>query len=265
MAHNRLRPEPPAMLALLHAVEALARQAGVAIMDVYAHDFEVVHKADASPLTLADARAEALIVPGLQALDPGVPVVAEEAVARDGAPAVGRRFWLVDPLDGTREFVLRNGEFTVNMALVEDGVPVLGVVYAPALDRMFCGAPGFGAWLEEGGQRRTIACRPRPAAGATVAVSRAYGDGVELQAWLATQQVAAQVAAGSALKFGLLAAGEADLYPRFGRTMEWDTAAGHAVLLAAGGQVQDLRGQALGYGKPGFENPHFLALSLALS
>jgi 3'(2'), 5'-bisphosphate nucleotidase len=250
------------MQKLLHAVEALAREAGSAILEVYASDFAVEHKADASPLTLADARAEAIIVAALQTLDPGTPVVAEEAVARQGPPVVGGRFWLVDPLDGTREFVLRNGEFTVNIALVVEGVPVLGVVFAPALDRLFSGLPGQSAWLEEAGQRRRIACRVRPAAGATLAVSRAHGDGAELQAWVATQPVAARVAAGSALKFGLLAAGEADLYPRFGRTMEWDTAAGHALLLAAGGDVQDLHGKPLRYGKPGFENPNFLALSL---
>ncbi len=251
--------EPVARLALLGQVEALARRAGAAILEVYASDFEVVHKADASPLTWADERAEAIIVPALQALDPGAAVVAEEACAAGRVPQVGRRFWLVDPLDGTREFVLRNGEFTVNIALVEDGLPVLGVVYAPALGRMFAGVPGQGAWLDDATGRRRIVCRPLPASGATLAVSRAYGDGPALQAWLAGQRVAARVAAGSALKFGLLAAGEADLYPRFGRTMEWDTAAGHAVLRAAGGDVLDLRGAPLRYGKPGFDNPDFVA------
>lgn len=260
--------KPGEMLRLLAEVEALARCAGAAIMQVYGSDFAVVQKADASPLTLADERAEALIVPGLQALDPGVPVVAEEACAAGRVPQVGRRFWLVDPLDGTREFVLRNGEFTVNIALVEDGTPVLGVVYAPALGRMFAGVPGQGAWLADdantvAGGRRPIACRALPAAGATLAVSRAHGDGPALQAWLAKQHVAARVAAGSALKFGLLAAGEADLYPRFGRTMEWDTAAGHALLRAAGGEVLDLQGQPLHYGKPGFDNPDFVAVTRA--
>jgi 3'(2'), 5'-bisphosphate nucleotidase len=245
--------------ALLAEVEALARRAGVAILEIYATDFSVEHKADASPLTLADERAEALIVPALQALDPGTPVVAEEACAAGRVPQVGRRFWLVDPLDGTREFVQRNGEFTVNIALVEDGAPVLGVVYAPALGRLFAGVPGQGAWLEDAAGRRAIGCRACPAAGATLAMSRAYGEGPALDAWLATQRVAGRRAAGSALKFGLLAAGEADLYPRFGRTMEWDTAAGHAVLRAAGGEVLDLQGQPLRYGKPGFDNPHFVA------
>ncbi len=250
---------PGDLLSLLAEVEALARRAGEAILQVYASDFDVVQKADTSPLTLADERAEVLIVPALQALDPGVPVVAEEACAAGRVPEVGSRFWLVDPLDGTREFVLRNGEFTVNIALVEHGAPVLGVVYAPALNRLYAGVPGQGAWLEDAFGRRRMACRPMPAAGATLAVSRAHGDGAELQAWLATQRVAARVAAGSALKFGLLAAGEADLYPRFGRTMEWDTAAGHAVLRAAGGEVLDLQGQPLRYGKPGFDNPNFIA------
>jgi 3'(2'), 5'-bisphosphate nucleotidase len=249
-------------LPTLAEVERIARAAGAAVMQVYEGDFAVRSKADASPLTLADEAAEALIVPALRALTPGWPVVAEEAYARGEAVDPGERFWLVDPLDGTREFVERNGEFTVNIALVDRGEPVLGVVHAPALARLFAGARGQGAWLAEGGGRRTIACRRVPAGGAVVACSRAHGDAARLDAFLAPRAVAARVAVGSALKFGLLAAGEADLYPRFGRTMEWDTAAGHAVLAAAGGRVCDLQGRALRYGKPGFENPDFVAQGL---
>lgn len=248
---------------LLDPIEALARQAGALILAIYGQDFEVQHKADASPLTLADERAEACIAPALRALTPGVPVVAEEACSAGDVPEVGARFWLVDPLDGTREFAQRNGEFTVNIALIEHGQPVLGVVYAPALDALYAGcAPTAGsgqAWFKHAGQQRLLAGRAMPAAGCTVAVSRAHGDGPQLQAWLAARRVAGQRAAGSALKFGLLAAGEADVYPRFGRTMEWDTAAGHAVLRAVGGDVLDLQGQPLRYGKPGFDNPHFVA------
>jgi 3'(2'), 5'-bisphosphate nucleotidase len=250
-------------LELLHQVEAIARAAGELILQVYGTDFEVRGKADASPVTLADEQAEALITPALRALipgGPGVPVVAEEAASRGDLPAACERFWLVDPLDGTREFVQRNGEFTVNIGLVHDGQPVLGVVLAPALGRLYAGVPGLGAWLVgDDGLRQAIRCRPLPAAGATLAVSRAYGDAQRLQEWLQGRPVAQRVPAGSALKFGLLAAGQADLYPRFGRTMEWDTAAGHAVLLAAGGQVRDVAGQPLRYGKPGFENPDFIA------
>ncbi|MDE2081743.1 MAG: 3'(2'),5'-bisphosphate nucleotidase CysQ [Burkholderiales bacterium] len=250
---------------LLPRIERLAREAGALILEVYGSDFAVRGKADASPVTAADERAEALIVPALQALTPGWPVVAEEAVARGAAPgagALGDRFWLVDPLDGTREFVSRNGEFTVNIALVERGVPVLGVVYVPVPDRLYAGVVGHGAWLEEGGARRAIACRAEPAEGPTLAGSRSHGDEVALTAWLQGRPVAARITAGSSLKFGLVATGQADCYPRLGRTMEWDTAAGDAVLRAAGGCVLDLAGAPLRYGKPGFENPHFVACGL---
>lgn len=248
---------------LLQAVEAIARAAGQAIMAVYASDFAVLGKPDASPLTEADLRAEAIITPALRALLPGVPVVAEEAHARGECDAVvgqgGAAFWLVDPLDGTREFVARNGEFTVNIALVRDGEPVLGVVVAPALGRLYAGERGQGAWLEDGGARRPIHCRRVPAAGLHVVTSRVHGDRAAIDALLHGQAVAQHLAAGSSLKFGLLASGLADVYPRYGRTMEWDTAAGQAVLVAAGGAVRDTAGQPLRYAKPGFENPHFIA------
>jgi 3'(2'), 5'-bisphosphate nucleotidase len=255
---NLTLPPVGVPLPALDAVEAIARAAGQVILQIYGTDFSVTHKSDASPLTLADEAAEALIVPALQALLPGVPVVAEEAAARGDLPAAAALFWLVDPLDGTREFVARNGEFTVNIALVAHGVPVLGVLLAPALGRLFSGVPGQGAWLDDAAGRRAIHCRRTPAEGATVAASRAYGDAEALGAFLQGRNVACRVAAGSALKFGLVASGEADLYPRFGRTMEWDTAAGHAVVLAAGGRVCDVAGQPLRYGKPGYANPDFI-------
>jgi 3'(2'), 5'-bisphosphate nucleotidase len=186
--------------------------------------------------------------------------VAEEAVAAGLAPTtVGERFWLVDPLDGTKEFVSRNGEFTVNVALVQDGEPVLGVVLAPALGRLFGGAAGLGSFVEDSAGRRPAAARETPAEGATVVSSRSHGDADALARFLGDRPVASSVAAGSSLKFCLVAAGEADVYPRLGRTMEWDTAAGDAVLRAAGGRVTDLEGTLLRYGKPGFENPHFVA------
>lgn len=244
---------------LLPRVEALARAAGKLILEVYRTDFAVQDKADNSPVTLADERAEALITPALQGLRPTWPVVAEEAAARGEAPAPEACFWLVDPLDGTREFIARNGEFTVNIALIRRGQPVLGVVYLPVPDRLYAGVVGQGAWLEADGLRRAIAARVPPAAGAVLACSRSHGDLEATQAWLQGRPVAAWVPAGSSLKFGLIAAGEADLYPRLGRTMEWDTAAGHAVLAAAGGSVCDLDGRPLRYGKPGFENPFFVA------
>ena len=256
---------PESLQRLLPHVEQLARDAGALILEVYGGDFAVRGKADASPVTEADERAEALIVPALQALTPAWPVVAEEAMARGAAPApaaLGDGFWLVDPLDGTREFVSRNGEFTVNIALVRQGVPVLGVVYVPVADRLYAGLQGQGAWLQEGGRRAAVRCRAQPPEGPTLAGSRSHGDEAALTAWLQGRPVAARITAGSSLKFGLVAAGQADLYPRLGRTMEWDTAAGDAVLRAAGGCVQDLAGAPLRYGKPGFENPHFVARGL---
>ena len=243
----------------LQALADIARAAGAVIMAVYATDFAVRGKDDQSPVTEADEAAERLIVPALQALTPDIPVVAEEAVAAGQVPMIGTSFWLVDPLDGTREFVSRNGEFTVNIALVHAGEPVLGVVYAPALGRLFAGARGAGAWAEDAQGRRAIRCRPVPEAGLTVVASRSHGDAAALEAFLAGRRVAALANAGSSLKLCLVAAGEADLYPRLGRTMEWDIAAGHAVLAAAGGRVADLAGAPLRYGKPGFENPHFAA------
>ena len=244
---------------LLGRVRDIALRAGDAVLAVYATDFAVRGKADASPVTEADERAEALIVAALQALTPDIAIVAEEAVAAGRTPALGDRFWLVDPLDGTREFVHRNGEFTVNIALVENGAPALGVVHAPALGRLFGGAVGVGAFVEEGGERRAIRCRRPPREGLAVLASRSHGDAAALAAFLAGRDVASVGYAGSSLKLCLVASGEADLYPRFGRTMEWDIAAGHAVLAAAGGSVTDLAGQPLRYGKPGLENPHFVA------
>ena len=250
---------------LLPAVEHIARQAGALILQVYASDFAVRDKADASPVTEADERAEQCIVAALQELTPGVPIIAEEAAARGDTPEPGARFsrfsrfWLVDPLDGTREFVSRNGEFTVNIALIECGDPVLGVVFEPAADRLVAGVVGLGAWRHDGQGRRAIACRRSAAEGVVLACSRSHGDEAAMLAWLGSRRVLRRIAVGSSLKFGLIAAGDADLYLRLGRTMEWDTAAGHAVLRAAGGQVLDLQGAPLRYGKPGFENPHFVA------
>lgn len=247
---------------LLEALVPIVRAAGAVVMDLYRTDFAVRGKDDASPVTEADERAEALIVPALETLLPGVPVVAEEAVAAGRLPALGRRFWLVDPLDGTKEFIGRNGEFTVNIALVEDGEPVLGTVFAPAIERLFLGASGVGAFVEEDGHRRPIRCRAVAPAGLTVVASRSHGDAAALDAFLGGRRVAALTNAGSSLKLCLVAAGEADLYPRLGRTMEWDIAAGHAVLAAAGGRVLTLAGEPLRYGKPGLDNPHFVASGL---
>lgn len=247
------------MSVLLEQVIDISRVAGEQVLQVYRSDFEVRGKEDASPVTEADERAEVLILGALARCSPGIPVVSEEAAAAGHIPEVGQRFWLVDPLDGTREFINRNGEFTVNIALIEAGEPVLGVVLAPALGRLFAGARGCGAFIEEAGVRKPIECREASPAGLDVVASRSHGDAQALDAFLAGRQVRSLKSAGSSLKICLVAAGEADLYPRLGRTMEWDIAAGHAVLLAAGGQLLTLQHEPLRYGKPGLDNPHFYA------
>ena len=171
----------------------------------------------------------------------------------------GNRFWLVDPLDGTKEFISRNGEFTVNIALIEDGRPLLGVVHIPALSTTYGGiVPGI-ARRRRDSTSSAIAARKPPADGVIVLSSRSHGDAEAMEAFLGAEQVGGHRTAGSALKFCLVAEGIADLYPRLGRTMEWDTAAGHAIVLAAGGRVTTLDGAELIYGKPGFDNPHFVA------
>lgn len=247
---------------LCEEIAAIAREAGKVILDIYATDFAVDNKTDASPVTLADERAEAVILAGLARIAPDIPAISEEAASAGRIPDVHDRFWLVDPLDGTKEFISRNGEFTVNIALVEHGEPVLGVVYAPALDRLFAGVVGAGAHVEERGVRSAIECRRVPLEGCTVVSSRSHGNEEPLAEFLAGRRVARSVFAGSSLKLCLIAAREADIYPRFGRTMEWDIAAGHAVVRAAGGHVRTLEGSELRYAKPGLDNPHFVASGL---
>lgn len=238
-------------------------------MAIYARaDFGERAKADASPVTDADHAAEAIILAGLRRLTPEVPVVAEEEVAAGRVPAIeGRPFWLVDPLDGTKEFVRRNGEFTVNIALVDAGRLVLGMVQAPASGRLWrgivagAGRDGFAEVVAPDGTARRIHVRAVPSDGVTVYTSRTHGRYSDLDIWLRGQgiTVAERKIAGSSLKFCLIAAGEADLYPRFGPTNEWDTAAGQAVLEAAGGSVRREDGTPLTYGKPRFANPWFIA------
>jgi 3'(2'), 5'-bisphosphate nucleotidase len=246
-------------MTLLEELIPIAREAGAAILEVYATDFGVLRKGDASPVTEADERAEAIILERLAKLTPDIPIVSEEAASRGSIPATGRSFWLVDPLDGTKEFINRNGEFTVNIALIDGGAPVLGVVLAPALNCLYAGGGGARAYREDSERRRNIACAPARPEGLSVVSSRSHGDAYALERFVSGKRVTSCVSAGSSLKFCLVATGQADLYPRFGRTMEWDTAAGHAILLAAGGKVTDLAAKPLSYGKPGFENPSFVA------
>lgn len=256
---------------LLAALVDLAIRAGREILAVAATDFAVEIKADASPVTAADARAEAVILAGLATLLPGVGIVAEEESAAGRRPTdLGRRFLLVDPLDGTREFVNHSGEYTVNIALMEDGRPIAGVVHAPALAEVHAGRVGLGAAHGRIAADGTIAwtpiaVRPAPRSGLAVLASRSHCS-AETEELLARLPVADRIAAGSSLKFCRLAEGAADFYPRLGRTMEWDTAAGDAVLTSAGGLVVTLDGRPLAYGKRGrpedadFANPWFLAL-----
>ncbi len=257
--------DPAEIKAIVEEIRTLALQAGAAIMRIYDMNFTVEHKADESPITEADRAADAIIVAGLEARFPHIPVVTEERAQSHSEASVVGRFFLVDPLDGTREFVSRNGEFTVNIALIEDGRPVLGVVYAPAAGRLFYTSPD-GSAVEEpapldsgnthAGHPVSVRCADNAAL--CVVASRSHRDQAT-DDYIANYAVEAFHSAGSSLKFCLIAAGEADLYPRLGRTMEWDTAAGHAVLAAAGGRVDRLDGEALLYGKSGLENPHFVA------
>jgi 3'(2'), 5'-bisphosphate nucleotidase len=248
---------------LLPAVCDIARQASAAIMTVYATNFLAKRKADGSPVTEADTAAEAVILPALRAQTPDIPIVSEEHVANSEAPDIsGGSFWLVDPLDGTHEFLKRNDEFTVNIGLIVDLEPVFGVLYAPALDALYFGAGDGSAMCSlNSDEAQPIACREISPDGIDVLVSRSHQQGDQIDKYLANKNVHSLIPCGSALKFGRLAAGEADLYPRFGPTSEWDTAAGHAIIRAAGGEVKTFNGQPLAYGKiqDKFLNPGFVA------
>ena len=254
--------------AILAALERLAVEAGQAIMDVYNSEFSVTAKADASPVTQADRAAEKIILEGLRTAFPGVPCVAEEETVEGVVPPnLGCTFFMIDPLDGTKEFVKRRPHFTVNIALVCDGVPEIGVVYAPCAGRFFAGRPGKAEAYEitEGkGSRRYQIHGRESRQPLTIVASRSHLT-AETEDFIKKFAAAEIVSVGSSLKFCLLAAGEADIYPRFGRTMEWDTAAGDAVLRAAGGTTYTLDGTPLVYGKRNqgndadFANPHFVS------
>lgn len=243
----------------------LAVMAGAEIMAIYATDFSAKAKGDLTPVTEADEAAEKIILSGLAKIGGSVPVISEEAASAGKIPEVADKFFLVDPLDGTKEFISKNGEFTVNIALVEHGVPAAGVVYAPALKRIFWGERGHGAAQgvidgDAASAWQPLGVRALPSDGAVVVASRSHRDQAT-EDYLKKVKVKSLCSAGSSLKFCLVAAAEADLYPRFGRTMEWDTAAGHAVLLAAGGKVVTVDGPDLTYGKRarGYDNPGFIA------
>ncbi|MBE0553042.1 MAG: 3'(2'),5'-bisphosphate nucleotidase CysQ [Rhodobacteraceae bacterium] len=252
---------------LIPTIRRLALEAGDRIMEVYnGPDFEVKAKGDASPVTVADEAADALISAGLRAAFPDVVLITEEQAASHALSA--KTFLIVDPLDGTKEFVQRRGDFTVNIAYVQDGVPLRGVVYAPAQGRLFY-TQSDGTAVEEtgaldkdrpGNLRRITVSQPDNGALMVVA-SKSHRDQAT-DDYIGKYAVKDMKSAGSSLKFCLVATGEADLYPRLGRTMEWDTAAGDAVLRGAGGQVVRFDDHSpLAYGKPGWDNPFFIALS----
>jgi 3'(2'), 5'-bisphosphate nucleotidase len=249
---------------LAAALLPLTLRAGEAVMRVYEGDFAVERKSDDSPLTLADLESQRVILEGLARLTPGVPVLSEESAQ---APWSERRswheLWVVDPLDGTREFVKRNGEFTINIALVVDHEPLLGVVSAPAIGHLYWGAAGVGAFRRKPGESQTRIGISTPAQPLRVVGSRSHGS-PETEAYLARLDRHVQTSVGSSLKFCLIAEGSADLYPRFGPTCEWDTAAGQAVLESAGGHVTRLDGHRLTYNRRDtLVNGNFLAFGHA--
>ena len=250
------------------AITVTALKAGQVIMDIYSGSIEVELKDDRSPVTAADKAAEVVILDDLREIAPDIPIISEEAASEGHVPDVGRCFFLVDPLDGTKEFISRNGEFTVNIALIVSGKPVVGMVYAPARKQFYRGIYGKGAQQaqisvnQDPGNAiwKPIACKDAPMGARIAVASRSHGD-AETAAFLESAGVSETIQAGSSLKFCLIAAGEAQIYPRMGRTMEWDTAAGQAVLEAAGGTVITKEGPPLIYGKRerGYDNPHFIA------
>lgn len=243
---------------MLSAVVDLARAAGAAIMVCYGEAVAVEHKADRSPLTLADRAAHRVIVEGLAALDPLTPVISEEGRIPDfPVRKEWPRFWLVDPLDGTKEFIKRNGEFTVNISLIEDGEPVLGVVFAPAIDTTYWASRGLGAWRQHGDDapERIYSTACDPAGPVTIVESRSHPS-AELEQYLRSFTVSRRISIGSSLKFCSVAEGAADIYPRLGPTMEWDVAAGDCIFRNSGRTGQRL--SPLTYNKPDLRNASFV-------
>ena len=244
---------------LMEGLILSALKAGAEIWRIFEAGFEVEVKSDASPVTIADRAAEAIILEAILRLSPDIPVVAEEEAAAGRTPEVGDRFFLVDPLDGTKEFVRKGTDFTVNIGLIEDAAPTLGVIYAPARNELYAGdvKTGLAWWSRDGAPRMALKCRA-PQTPPTALASKSH-DVPATEAYLKAVGCGERISVGSSLKFCLLARGDADIYPRPSPTMEWDTAAGHAILLAAGGKAFAPSGEPLRYGKPDFFNPGFVA------
>lgn len=250
------------LLKLARELIPVVRAAGEIELAYFRSGAEVIDKSDGSPVTLADQEAEKLIAARLHDLCPGIPMVGEESVAAGLIPDIsGGEFWLVDPLDGTREFITGSGDFTVNIALLRNFSPVMGIIYAPVADELYFGADGQAFMSLQGKQERKIGVRKAPPEGLTVVASKRHGDPERLNDFLRNKKVAQMTSRSSSLKFCILAAGQADFYPRLGPTGEWDTAAGDAILQAAGGKVRTLDGRPLAYGKTErkFLNPEFVA------
>jgi 3'(2'), 5'-bisphosphate nucleotidase len=243
-------------LSLLPNIEKLAVKAGEAIAPFYQRNVAVQCKEDDSPVTEADLAAHHVIVDGLEELTPDIPIISEESESYDSVER-SAFFWLVDPLDGTKSFICGENEFTVNIALIENSRTVMGVIYLPIQKILYSGLIGQGAWKEMDGERTAIKVRDIDETGIDVVKSRSHAT-PQVDGFLADKQVKGLVKASSSLKFCLVAEGQADLYPRFGRTMEWDTGAGQAIVEAAGGSMTTLEGDAFAYGKSGFENPGFI-------
>ena len=245
---------------LLDELAEAAREAGEAILRIVRQGFDVHTKADSSPVTEADRAAELIVLAALARSAPGVPVIAEEEVAAGRFPRHGSTYFLVDPLDGTKEFVRGGDDYTVNIGLIEYGLPTLGIVYAPSVGHAYGGFTGGGSWSEVNGERREIRVRPRGSR-LTAVASKSHLNQATLDYLDHAAGSCDYVAIGSSLKFCLLADGHADIYPRASPTSEWDTAAGHAVLLAAGGLADGPDGEPLAYGKRAFINRAFVATS----
>lgn len=242
---------------LLEAIAIAAREAGAAILEIVERGFDVEHKLDLSPVTEADRAAELIILASLERAAPAIPVVAEEEVAAGRIPTIGDIFFLVDPLDGTKEFVRGGDDYTVNIGLIANGKPLLGAVFAPARGALYAGLVGTCAWIEDESGRRDIRTRERGATLTAVASKSHFSQ--PTADYLESVGASDYVGIGSSLKFCLVAEGKADIYPRLSPTSEWDTAAASAVLLAAGGRVDGPDGRPLAYGKPTFLNRGFVA------
>ncbi len=244
---------------LLGELRKVARDAGLEIMQIYESSIDVDFKDDGSPVTLADQAAEKIILKRLKDIIPHIPIVSEENASSHHIEA-SDQFFLIDPLDGTKEFLKKDGlgSFTVNIGLIEKGLPTLGVVYAPALNRMFFASSQTGAFEESSNGIQKITIRPVPSSGPVAVASASHRD-ESTNNWLDKNNIKDTISIGSSLKFCLVACGEADVYPRFGPTMEWDTAAGDAVLRSAGGAVMLPSGNPFNYGKTGYTNSAFIA------